>query len=83
MAMSIPLTDDRIIGCFVRFDWPDEGEGAYGPWPGCEKPMSQANAERTLDECVRLRPDFDFPAHRVRVREQVAADAIARARNRN
>ncbi|CAD6562170.1 hypothetical protein LMG27952_07697 [Paraburkholderia hiiakae] len=80
--MTVPLTDDWIIERFVRLARPGEGDDVYEPWPGYDKAMSQAEAERALDECVRRWPDFEFRAHRVRVHEKIAAEVIDRARNR-
>lgn len=79
--MTAPLTDDWIIERFVRLARPGEGEDIYEPWPGYDKAMPQADAERALDECVRRWPDFEFRAHRVRVHEKIAVEAISRARN--
>lgn len=78
--MTIPLSDDWIIQRFVRLARPGEGEDIYESWPGYDRAMSQADAERALDECAHRWPDFEFRAHRIRVHEKVAADAIARAR---
>jgi hypothetical protein len=42
--------------------------------------MTKAVALEALDECQRRWPDYEFRAHRVRIHEKIAADAIARAR---
>ncbi|MFM0742160.1 hypothetical protein PQQ51_33470 [Paraburkholderia xenovorans] len=78
--MTVPLTDHWIIQRFVRLARAGESEDVYEPWPGYDKAMTQADAERALDECVRRWPDFEFRAHRVRVYEKIASDAIAKAR---
>jgi hypothetical protein len=78
--MAGPLTNDWIIERFVRLAKPGEGEDVYEPWPGYDKAMTQADAERALDECGRRWPDLEIRAHRVRGHEKIAADAIARAR---
>jgi hypothetical protein len=78
--MTVPLTDHWTIQRFVRLAKADEGKDVYGPWPGYDKAMTQADAERALDECGGRWPDFEFRAHRVRVYEKLAADAIAKAR---
>jgi hypothetical protein len=80
--MPVPLTDDWIIQRFIRFARPGEGEDVYEPWPGYDKAMSQAEAERALNECSGRWPDFEFRAHRVRTHEKIANDAIARARGK-
>jgi hypothetical protein len=51
--MPVALTDDWVIERFVRLAKPGEGEDMYEPWPGYDKAMTQAGAERALDECVR------------------------------
>ncbi|TCG01068.1 hypothetical protein BZM26_09965 [Paraburkholderia strydomiana] len=79
--MTVPVTDDWIIERFVRLARPGEGEDIYEPWPGYDKAMPQTDAERALDDCARRWPDFEFRAHRVRVHEKIAAEAISRARN--
>ena len=81
--MTVPLTDQWIIERFVRLAKPGESEDVYEPWSGYDKAMTQAEAERALDECGRRWPDFEFRAHRVRVHEKLVADAIARARRRS
>ncbi|MGF6440686.1 GNAT family N-acetyltransferase [Paraburkholderia youngii] len=74
-----PSPDHWIIQRFVRPAKAGEGEDVYEPWPGYDKAMTQPDAERALDECVRRWPDFEFRAHHVRVHEKIAADAIAKA----
>jgi hypothetical protein len=78
--IPVPLTDDWSVERIVRHAKPGEGEDVYEPWPGPEKAMAQAEAERALGECVRRWRDFEFRAHRVRVHEKIAAEAIGRAR---
>jgi hypothetical protein len=78
--MTVALTDDWIIQRFVRLARPGEDEDMYEPWPGYMEPVSLAQAELALDECVKRWPDLEFRAHRVRVHERLAAQAIARAR---
>jgi hypothetical protein len=80
--MTVPLTDNWIIERFVRLARAGESEDVYEPWPGYDKAMTQADAERALDDCVRRWPDFEFRAHRVRVHEKIANDAITRARGK-
>jgi hypothetical protein len=78
--MTVPLTEDWIIQRFIRLAKAGEAEDVYETWPGYGTAMTQAAAEQALDECVRRWPDFEFRAHRVRMHEKVAADAIAKAR---
>lgn len=76
-------TDEWIIERFVRWARPGEDEDLYEPWPGYSKGMPRAVALQALEECARRWPDFEFRAHRVRLHEKLAADAIARASSRH
>ncbi|MDR6208149.1 hypothetical protein [Paraburkholderia graminis] len=74
------LTDEWIVQRFIRLARPGEDEDLYEPWPGYSDGMTKAVALKALDECQRRWPDYEFRAHRVRIHEKIAADAIARAR---
>ncbi len=76
----VHLTNEWIIQRFVRIARVGEDEDLYESWPGYDSAMSQTDAERAINECAQRWPDFDFQAHRVRVHEKIADEAIARAR---
>jgi hypothetical protein len=73
-------TDDWIIQRAVRIRAVSAGGDVYEPWPGYTHPMTRDQAVKALEECEDLWPEHEFRAHRIRLEEKVAADAIDRAR---
>ncbi len=73
-------TDDWIIQCAVRIRAVSAGGDMYEPWPGYTHPMTRDQAVKALEECEERWPEHEFRAHRLRLEEKVAADAIDRAR---
>ncbi|CAE6826999.1 hypothetical protein [Paraburkholderia haematera] len=73
-------TDDWIIQRAVRIRVASAGGDVYEPWPGYTHPMTRDQAVKALEECEARWPEHEFRAHRLRLEEKVAADAIDRAR---
>lgn len=73
-------TDDWIIQRAVRIRAVSAGGDVYAPWPGYTHPMTRDQAVKALEECEARWPEHEFRAHRLRLEEKVAADAIDRAR---
>ncbi|MEC5409607.1 hypothetical protein VOM14_29160 [Paraburkholderia sp. MPAMCS5] len=73
-------TDDWIIQRAVRIRVASAGGDVYEPWPGYTHPMTRDQAVKALEECEERWPEHEFRAHRLRLEEKVAADAIDRAR---
>lgn len=74
------LTDDWIIQRAVRIRLARDGGDVYEPWPGYTHAMTRDQAVRALEECEERWPEHEFRAHRLRLDEKMAADAIERAR---
>ncbi|MGF6971498.1 hypothetical protein OKW43_008593 [Paraburkholderia sp. WC7.3g] len=73
-------TDDWIIQRAVRLRVASDGGDVYEPWPGYTHPMTRDQAVKALEECEARWPEREFRAHRLRLEEKVAADAVDRAR---
>ncbi|MDR6495981.1 hypothetical protein J2797_005906 [Paraburkholderia terricola] len=73
-------TDDWIIQRAVRMRGARDGGDVYEPWPGYTHPMTRDQAVKALEECEERWPEHEFRAHRLRLEEKIAADAIGRAR---
>ncbi|KAA0080924.1 hypothetical protein CIW54_22940 [Paraburkholderia sp. T12-10] len=74
------VTDEWIVQRFIRLARPGEDEDLYEPWQGYSDGMTKAAALEALVECERRWPDYEFRAHRIRVHEKLASEAIKRAR---
>jgi hypothetical protein len=74
------VTDVWIIQRFIRRARPGEDEDVYEPWPGYTNDMTKEAALQALEECEKRWPDIEFRAHRVRLHEKLADEAIQRAR---
>jgi hypothetical protein len=72
--------DHWIVQRFIRLGRRGEDEDIYEPWAGYDTGMSKDAALQALDECERQWPEHKFRAHRVRMHEKLASEAIARAR---
>jgi hypothetical protein len=77
---AMQVTDDWIIQRFLRLARQGEDEDLYEPWPGYTHRMTEDQALKALAECETRWPDHEFRAHRVRVHEKLASEAVERAR---
>lgn len=74
------LTDEWIVQRFVRLAHAGESEDQYEAWPGYASGMARSAALAALKECEDRWPAYEFRAHRLRLDEKLALEAIERAR---